>query len=104
MNTRDKQLWILILSMGIYTLLISFIGYNIGMLTSTAIYENVLLTEKIFYQNNISMDRICLIDNKTDYIGYCKDQCESYNLPKSLTNRLSDKQANANLKEIIKNI
>jgi len=88
MNTKEKRIWIITLSLLVYTIIISFIGYNIGLLTSTAIYENVLLTEKIFYQNNISMDRICLIDNKTDYIGYCKDQCESFELPKSMIDRL----------------
>lgn len=88
MKEKNKRFWIIFLILAIYTLIISFIGYNIGLLTSTAIYENTLITEKIFYQNNISMDRICLIDNETKYIGYCKDlSCDTYNLPKYMIDK-----------------
>jgi len=87
---RKQKQTILIIFLGMYTIIILSVGFLLGQTLSTIIYENILNTQKIMVEKNISSDRICLIDNKSYMLGYCPELCDAYEYDKQLLAEAQD--------------
>lgn len=94
-DTLEKQqITVLILALGFYTVIVCALSFILGQTLATITYENILNTEKILNEKNISTDRICITDNKTMTLGYCMDTfCQDYT---DNTHLISEAQADKN--------